>query len=193
VLPRLEPMGTGATDPGARTGGVRVALGVAGVVVAMVLVIAGVLALLGRATAAPQSRLIGAKLSAFTILPGVNGGAVRAPWLSHHSAVLLFFANWCTPCHAELPTLGRALGSGRFGNTIVVGIDADHSPSVALSFVTASKVRFEVAQDASLAVASTIVPVFPATVFVTSNGTIAAVHYGVITVAQLRAGVARLN
>jgi peroxiredoxin len=186
-------MSTGVADPSVRAGGARVALGVAGALLATLLVLTGVLALLSSGASPARSSLIGSKVSAFTILPGVNGGAVRAPWLSHHAAVLLFFADWCTPCHAELPALARSLGTGRLGNTVVVGIDGDASPSAALSFVTESGVRFEVAQDASRAVASSIVPVFPATVFVTSNGTIAAVHYGVISAVQLRAGAAQLH
>jgi cytochrome c biogenesis protein CcmG/thiol:disulfide interchange protein DsbE len=186
-------MTTGVADPSVRASGARIALGVAGAILATVLVLTGVLALLNTSSSQPRSSLIGSKLSAFTILPGVNGGAVRAPWLRHHPSVLLFFASWCTPCHAELPALARALGTGRLGNTIVVGIDGDKSPSAALSFVTSSGVRFEVAQDASQAVAATIVEAFPATVFVTSSGTIAAVHYGVISAAQLRAGAASLH
>lgn len=97
------------------------------------------------------------------------------------------------PCHAELPALSRFLGKGRLGRTIVVGIDGDHSPAVALSFVTSSGARFAVAQDANLAVASTLVPAFPAAVYVTSHGVVAAVHYGVVSTAELVAGVSHLR
>jgi thiol-disulfide isomerase/thioredoxin len=186
-------MREGVADERVRGGGIRVALGVLGVVLTTVLVLTGVLSLLGGAAGQPRNRLIGTKISAFAVLPGVNRGAVRAPWLSHHPAVLLFFADWCVPCHAELPMLARSLGLGRIGRTVVVGIDGDHSPSVALAFVTSSGVRFAVAQDADQSVASTLVPAFPAAVFVTSTGIIAAVHYGVISAAELRATSARLR
>jgi thiol-disulfide isomerase/thioredoxin len=191
-------MSESVADQGVRTqgGGVRIALSVVGALLSVLLILTGVISLLNERSAGtgpPRSSLVGTKVSAFSILPGVNGGAVRAPWLSHHPAVLLFFADWCAPCHAELPTLSRFLGKGRIGTTVVVGIDGDHSPSVALSFVTSSGARFPVAQDANQAVATTLVVAFPAAVFVTSNGSVAAVHYGVISVAQLQAGAARLR
>lgn len=190
-------MSAGITDPGAGTkggGGTRVALSIGAAVLATLLILAGVISLLSQGSAGTdRNKLVGSKIAAFTILPGVNGAAVRAPWLSHHPAVLVFFANWCAPCHAELPVLAKSLGDGRIGQAIVVGIDGDHSPSVASSFVASSGARFAVAQDANLAVANTLVPAFPAAVFVTSSGTVAAVHYGTISPAQLRAGAATLR
>jgi peroxiredoxin len=194
AVPYTRTMSASVADPAVRAVRARIILSVVGALLASLLIITGVLALLGGGTSGqPRSNLVGEPVSAFTILPGVNGGAVRAPWLSHHSAVLLFFADWCAPCHAELPALSRSLGSGRIGDTVVIGIDGDHSPSVALSFVTASGTKFAVAQDANLALASTLVPAFPAAVFVTSRGIVASEHFGVITVAQLRAGVAALG
>jgi len=186
-------MSASVADHRVRAGSVRIILSVTGALLATLLVLTGVISLLQSGPGQPRNSLVGTKVSAFTILPGVHGGAVRAPWLSHHPAVLLFFADWCSPCHAELPALARSLGAGRIGRTIVIGIDGDRSPSVALSFVTSSGARFTVAQDANLAVASTLVPAFPAAVFVTSSGTVAAEHFGVISIAQLRAGAARLR
>jgi thiol-disulfide isomerase/thioredoxin len=186
-------MSARVADQGVRAGSVRIVLSVVGALLATLLVLTGVISLLRGGPGQPRSSLVGTKVSAFTILPGVRGGAVRAPWLSHHPAVLLFFADWCAPCHAELPALAKSLGAGRIGRTVVIGIDGDHSPSVALSFVTSSGARFAVAQDANLAIASTLVPAFPAAVFVTSRGTVAAEHFGVISIAQLRAGAAGLR
>jgi peroxiredoxin len=186
-------MSMGVADPPVRTGGTRIALGVVGALLATLLVVIVALSALDRGTSHPRNRLIGTRVAVFTVLPGVNRGAVRAPWLSHHPAVLLFFADWCTICHAELPALARSLGTGRLGRTVVVGIDGDQSPSVALSFVASYGIRFAVAQDASRSVASTLVVAFPAAVFVTSSGRIAAVHYGVISAAQVRAMAATLR
>lgn len=186
-------MSAGAADAVERSGSMRIVVMVAGTMLATVLVVIGALSLLDRAPAEPKSNLIGHKISSFTILPGVNGAAVRPPWLHHHPAVLLFFASWCTPCRAELPSLARSFGTGRIGPAVLVGIDGDHSPSAALSFVTSSGVRFIVAQDANLVVASALIGAFPSTVFVTSHGTVAAVHYGVISAAQLREGAAALH
>ena len=181
------------TDSVDRSGTARAVATVVGCLLSILLIVVGVLALVGPGRAAPTDNLVGTKVTAFTVLPGVGGGSVRAPWLGHHAAVLLFFADDCPPCHAELPELARALGAGRLGHAVVVGIDGDHSPAVAASFVRANDVRFSVGQDANLAVASTLIGALPATVFVTSRGTVAAIHYGVITASQVRAVAATLT
>src|ERR1019366_10456731 len=129
-------MSASVADHGARRGSLRIILSVVGALLATLLILTGVISLLRGSPGQPRSSLVGTKVSAFTILPGVSGGAIRAPWLRHHPAVLLFFADWCTPCHAELPALAKSLGTGLIGRTVVIGIDGDHSPSVALSFVT---------------------------------------------------------
>jgi peroxiredoxin len=163
---------------------------VGGAVAAILLVVVGVLSLL--ASGPTTSALIGQRFVAQSEPAVAGAGRVVWPWRAHHPAVLLFFGYWCPACHDELRTLGPGLGDGMLDGVDVVGIDSDASISVARSFVTANDIRFPVAHDWLPALTSKYVPADPATFFVSAKGQIVAVHYGVITLRELRAGVASL-
>jgi peroxiredoxin len=145
------------------------------------------------AIATPTSSLVGTRFVAFSE-PAVEGAhRVSAPWLTHHPAVLLFFGYWCTVCHGEVHALGPALGDGVLDGVHVVGIDSDATLSVARSFVTTNDVRFPVAHDWLPVLTAQFVPADPATIFVGATGRIVAVHFGAITLAELRAGAVELH
>jgi hypothetical protein len=178
-------------------------LGVAAIL-AVLLIVAAVISLLGQGSPAtkgsPPSRLVGQPVPAAMVehLPLVGGdGSLGVPWGHGHGAVLLFFARWCSVCHAEVHRLAHVLGLGDVGTVHVVGLDGDGGPngaSIAAGFVAASGVRFPVALDLNLQVASALVPDgFPATVFVLPSGRVAAVDYGAITTMQLSAGLSEIG
>lgn len=170
---------------------------------ALLLVVAGVLALLGQGSpgkVAPPS-LVGQRMQAVerqsgfpSWLPAVGArGKVRWPWASHHGAVLLFFANWCYPCHQEVPTLARVVGRGHVGGVRIVGIDGDLSSGAAASFVSSNHVLFLVGHDAGLAVSTQLAPNYPEAIFVKPDGRVVEVHYGALSVMQLSAGLSKIG
>lgn len=143
-------------------------------------------------TQGPRAALIGVRLRGFgSELPSVNGeGHVVAPWTNGRAGVLLFFAHWCAPCRAELPTLAHAIGPGVVDGAQVIGVDEDASVGAARAFVRQSGVRFPVGQDYLTQLAELLVPAgLPAAVFVEANGRVAEVHYGTLSPAALRAGI----
>jgi hypothetical protein len=173
-----------------------------GGILSVLLIVAGVLALLGQGSPSsggdPTSNLVGKKLPGAIVngLPLVDApGRLGVPWGHGHGAVLVFFANWCTVCHTEVPRLGRELGRGDVGTVHVVGIDSgDTSAAVAARFVTASHVRFPVAFDTQILVAAALVPGgVPAAVFVRANGRVASVQYGALSNLQLSAGLSLIG
>jgi peroxiredoxin len=115
----------------------------------------------------------------------VNGtGTVRvsAKAMSGHPTVLLFFGDWCSICHTELPKLAAAVRSedaagGALSRVRVVGVDSGDLLSNAQSFVTSSGVTFPVADDQNLAIISGkfFFEGDPYAVFVNGDGTIAKV------------------
>jgi hypothetical protein len=171
-----------------------------GAILSVLLIVAGVLALLGQGSASTKgpspSRTVGLQLRAQTFphleLVG-RPGTLAAPWGDHHGAVLLFFADWCTVCHGEVHRLAHELGPD-VGTVHVVGFDGDVSAGAAASFVAANHIRFPVAHDGELEVADALVPdAFPATVFVSATGKVKAVHYGAISNLQLSAGLSMIG
>lgn len=176
-------------------------LGVAAIL-AVLLVVAGILALLGPGPKEPPpSNLVGVRLHArtFPVEPLVGAhGTLRAPWVHHQGAVLLFFARWCTVCHGEVRQLAHLLGKGDVGGVRVVGYDDDVSAAVAAGFVGSNHVRFPVAHDVGaggvLILASVLAATgLPAAVFVGRSGRITAVHYGALSVMQLSAGLSTIK
>jgi thiol-disulfide isomerase/thioredoxin len=170
-------------------------------VLSVLLIVAGVLLVLDKVSpppkTAPVSNLVGFRLSAATFphrrLVDAPGTLV-VPWAHHHGTVLLFFANWCPPCHDELHQLGHSLGNGHLGSVRVVGVDGDISASVAASFVAANRVRFPVAHDPTSMVASGLqLGGFPAAVLVGPTGKIVAVQHDAMTATQLRAWISKIG
>lgn len=178
------------------------ALLLVGGLLALLLVAAGALGLSGAFSSGPttsgtqRNSLDGTRLpTAFDpALARLGGnGELPTPWSRGHPGVLLFFAKWCGPCHRELPRLAPVIGSGVLGGVDVVGVDED-TPGAAAAFVRAEDVRFPVGIDAGEAFASIYVPEgLPSTIFVNAHGVVVDVHYGVLSPAQLQAGLDRLR
>jgi peroxiredoxin len=94
-------------------------------------------------------------------------------------AVLLFFGNWCTSCHQELPPLAAAVrlqmaGGGPLSRIHVIGIDSEDSVSSARAFIKSSGVTFPVAYDPNVQITSGAFYFDgdPYAVFVRADGTI---------------------
>ena len=99
--------------------------------------------------------------------------------------VLLFFGDWCTACHTELPPLAAAVarqasGKSALGGIRVVGVDGLDAPSNAQAFVKSAGVTFPVAYDpdGSITAGKFAFTGDPYTVFVKADGTVAKVVAG---------------
>ena len=108
-----------------------------------------------------------------------RGGAIGTP------TVLLFFGNWCTACHQELPPLAAAVrAQDKAGSALskihVVGVDDLDSSSSAKAFIKSTGVTFPVAYDpdASVTSGTFYFDGDPFAVFVNGDGTIARIVRG---------------
>jgi len=122
-----------------------------------------------------------------------DGGSNGAP------AVLLFFGNWCTVCHTELPQLAAAVQrqsalAGGLGKVRVIGVDSEDTVANARGFIRSSGVEFPVAYDPDLAITSGdfYFEGDPYAVFVNGNGTINAIVAGPLSVATFTADEKKL-
>jgi len=186
--------GDGALDP---RRGSRVALAAVAAVLATLLVVAGIIGLLSKDTGTarpPRNALVGTTIPGFG-LPGLPTGDVQAPWVSHKPGVLLFFADWCSPCHKEVPRLAKIIGPDGYKGVAVLGVDGDLAVGPGASFVKAAGVRFPVGHVGTMDVSNGLFHLtdFPATAFVDAKGKVTDVVYGALTDAQLQKGIATLR
>jgi peroxiredoxin len=153
---------------------------VVGLVVAAALAV-GLFTSLGapKKSGVPQP---GDPLPSFTAARVNGAGTVRvsAKGTAGHPTVLLFFGDWCSICHTELPKLAATVRSqdaagGPLSRIRVVGVDSEDPLSVAQSFVSSSGVTFPVAYDPDFAIMSGkfYFEGDPYAVFVNGDGTIA--------------------
>jgi thiol-disulfide isomerase/thioredoxin len=114
-------------------------------------------------------------LRGVTVECAADGSAVDiGPALAGHRAVLNLWAYWCAPCAAELPALAeyqRRVGS----DVVVVTVHQDENETAALLRLAQLGVRLPTLQDSRRRVAAALrVPnVMPATVVLTSDGSVA--------------------
>ncbi|MGO8863015.1 MAG: TlpA family protein disulfide reductase [Acidimicrobiales bacterium] len=123
-----------------------------------------------------------------TVQVPADGGGGGTP------AVLLFFGDWCTVCHAELPPLAAAVrhqdgAGGALAQVRVIGVDSEDTTQQGVAFVTASGVGFPVARDPSTAITSGdfYFQGDPYAVFVKGDGVISAIVAGPLSVARFTA------
>lgn len=113
-------------------------------------------------------------------LPEINGrGTVGSQIGDGSPTVVLFFANWCSICHSELPALAQAVkhqarSSGSLSKIQVIGVDPLDSPASAAAFARVSGVTFPVGLDADGSVMGSRYDFLgpPYAVFVKADGTI---------------------
>jgi thiol-disulfide isomerase/thioredoxin len=128
-----------------------------------------------------------------TVQVPADGGGGGTP------AVLLFFGEWCSSCHAELPPLATAVrhqasAGGALAKVHVIGVDSEDSASVGEAFIKTSGVEFPVARDPHIEITSGdfYFNGDPYAVFVNGDGSINAIVPGPISVAKFTAEEKRL-
>jgi cytochrome c biogenesis protein CcmG/thiol:disulfide interchange protein DsbE len=133
-------------------------------------------------------------------LPRLGGGPrVRVPIVgegAHDPVILTFFASWCGPCHAELPSVARVARQAEAAGDKVrfVGIDDNEKVAPGLAFVQASGVQFPVGRDwLSLTAPRYDIPGNPATVFIDADGDVAKTILGPVSTTTLESEIARLD
>ncbi len=61
--------------------------------------------------------------------------------------VLNFWASWCSPCIAELPSLNKFAQEYKDQGVVVLGISSDKNPQLYQNFIKQRHVAFETARD----------------------------------------------
>jgi thiol-disulfide isomerase/thioredoxin len=140
------------------------------------------------AAAIPQP---GAQAPNFSLELIANGqGTVSLDKYKGKGVYLNFFASWCVPCKAEVPSIAQLSKVYAKRGVVVIGVDELESPDAARSFVARFKLPYPVGLDDSGALgASYGIIGMPLSVFIGRDGKIAMRRSGQLTETQIRAGL----
>jgi peroxiredoxin len=128
---------------------------------------------------------------AFT-LTGTDGRQVTLASLAGKPAVINFWAGYCPPCRVEMPLLEKRVGQSSGARLVLV--DEGDSSQSARDFLSSLGISQPALLDSNLAVGHAYGAIaLPTTVFVRSDGTIAARHIGQLDDGVLAAELATLG
>jgi peroxiredoxin len=124
------------------------------------------------------NNIVNSKAPDFT-LKDVNGKTVSLSTFTGKVVLLNFFATWCPPCRAEMPSFNKlSLALKQRGLEVVV-ISSDRSINDLKDFLEKNKVDFPVLFDADRNVAKQYrVFSMPTTFLINKNGMIVEKFYG---------------
>ena len=130
-------------------------------------------------------------------LPTLDGGTQALSALRGKVVVLNFWASWCPPCRAEMPTLARVAQTYAPKGVTVLAVNAtaNDSPEAARRFLAQIGVTLPVALDLDGRVVQTYrISAFPTTFFIDPQGVIRDIVVGgPMSEASLRARLDKLT
>jgi cytochrome c biogenesis protein CcmG, thiol:disulfide interchange protein DsbE len=124
----------------------RRAVLLAGVVAAVVAVVALLSTGLGKDPSVTASPLVGRTAPDFT-LQQLDGPAMTLSKLRGQVVVINFWASWCTECHTEQSALDDAWQQFRDSGVVVVGVNFEDTTGDARDYVRTAGVSYPIVED----------------------------------------------
>ena len=133
----------------------------------------------------------GAPAPPFSLDLIANGqGTVTLDTYKGKGVYLNFFASWCIPCKAEVPSIARLSKVYAKRGVVVVGVDELESPDAARAFVARYKLPYVIGLDDSGTLGASYGLIgLPLHVFIGADGKLVARREGEMTEDQIRAGL----
>jgi thiol-disulfide isomerase/thioredoxin len=155
------------------------------------LVAAVALALCGVSAASASIPQTGAAAPKFSLELIANGsGTVTLDKYKGKGIYLNFFASWCVPCKAEVPSIARLSKAYAKRGVVVLGVDELESIEAARGFVTRYKLPYPIGLDDSGSLGASYGLIgLPLHVFIGADGKIVARRSGEMSEDQIRAGM----
>lgn len=123
---------------------------------------------------------------------GEPGRQVSLSQYAGQAVIVNFWASWCAPCQQETPLLAR--WHAQHSQVVLLGLDENDTVASALEFARAKGVGYPLASDPDMSAASAYgVNGLPQTFFLNASHQIVAHTLGVVTSAQLAAGLSLMT
>jgi thiol-disulfide isomerase/thioredoxin len=119
---------------------------------------------------------------------GIDGKTLRSAELSGRPLVIVMLASWCPPCKKEAPDLEKAHLAYKEKGVLFLGIFVASSDKSILRFAEKYRLTFPVGKGDGISGQFGRKP-FPATMFVSRDGTILGKHFGEVGYDELVAGI----
>ena len=127
------------------------------------------------------------------VAPVLSGGELSLKEQRGRVVLLDFWATWCPPCVAAMPTLQRLHDEHRAAGLEIVGVNIEREAVDRVRrFVDARKLTFPIVIDPGTIAVSYGVYSYPSSVLVDRDGIVRRVHRGVVTEAVLDAEIRSL-
>ena len=133
----------------------------------------------------------GAPAPSFSLELIANGhGTVSLDKYKGKGLYLNFFASWCVPCKAEVPSIAQLSKSYAKRGVVVLGVDELESVDAAKGFVARFRLPYAIGVDDSGALGASYGLIgLPLHVFIGPDGKIVLRRAGEMTEDQIRAGL----
>jgi peroxiredoxin len=124
-------------------------------------------------------KLSGQKASDFT-LKDINGNPVSLSSFKGKVVLLNFWATWCPPCRAEIPSMNKLQQMLKNKGLVILAVSTDRAVVDVKDFLKKNPVAFTVVVDYNLSVSRSLYKVFmmPTTFLIDKKGVIVEKYFG---------------
>lgn len=112
-------------------------------------------------------------------LVNLDGEKVRLEDFHGQPVIVNFWASWCPPCRAEMPTFQKIYTEYKAQGLVILGVNSLESRSTAVDFAQSHALTFPILLDEDGTVSNRYrADSLPTTLFIRKNGIISEVMYG---------------
>lgn len=124
-------------------------------------------------------KLVGQKASDFT-LKDVNGNSISLSSFKGKVMLLNFWATWCPPCKAELPSMNKLQQLLKDRGFVILAVSTDRSVADVKDFLNKYPLDYTIVVDYNLTVSRLLYKVFmvPTTFLIDRKGIIVKRYFG---------------
>ncbi|MBE2268041.1 MAG: TlpA family protein disulfide reductase [Anaerolinea sp.] len=118
--------------------------------------------------------------------PALDGSTIELS--DYHGQVIMlnFWATWCPPCRAEMPSIQRAYERYSADGLVVLAINNGEQPAQIAPFIQANALNFPVVLDVNRELQQAFnISGYPTSLFIGRDGKAYATHVGMVNPVQL--------